>query len=141
MVKASTPIDNNNYETYVSLAGGRIRCLRCTAKSTRTKQQCLKPALKESRTQKCEFHGGRLHTIETLERISAANTIHGESSRQAKEQYRSDAILIRELEDALYVLKMADGPRIRGRKPNGYRGVRTHSDIVEMIQERVLHRI
>jgi hypothetical protein len=40
-------------------AGNKITCARCTAKSKRSGEQCKKPALKASRTQKCEFHGGR----------------------------------------------------------------------------------
>ena len=46
-------------EKYLSAAGGRIKCLRCTAKSVRSGNQCLKPALKSSRTQKCGHHGGK----------------------------------------------------------------------------------
>ena len=134
-------IIKTEYETYVTLAGGRIRCLRCTARSTRTKQQCGRPALKESQTQKCQFHGGRKFSVETLERISAANTTHAESTKQAKEEYQADSALIHELEDALYVLKMAKGPRTRGRKPNGYKGVYTEADVVRMIQERCLHMV
>ena len=108
---------------YLQTAGGNITCLRCTAKSSRTKLQCGRPALKTSRTQKCQFHGGRPHTEETLKRISEANTIHGEATKEAKEQYRHDSALIHELEDAVYFLEMAQGPRTRGRKPAGYRGV------------------
>ena len=40
-------------------AGGKITCKRCTAKSKRSGEQCKKPALRTSRTQKCQFHGGR----------------------------------------------------------------------------------
>lgn len=124
---------NADREMYLVTAAGKIRCLRCTAKSTRTKLQCRKPALKVSRTQKCEFHGGRPHTAETLRRIAAVNTFHGESTKAAKAQYRADSVLLRELEDALYVLKMAEGPRTRGRKPEGYKGVRTEDDVRRMI--------
>ena len=38
---------------------GKIQCLRCTAKSSRTGVQCGRPALKSSKTQKCQYHGGR----------------------------------------------------------------------------------
>jgi hypothetical protein len=126
-------------EIYLVTAAGRIRCLRCTAKSTRTKLQCRKPALKVSRTQKCEFHGGWPHSAETLQRIAEANIVHGEATKAAKAQYRADSVLLRELEDALYVLKMAEGPRTRGRKPVGYKGVRTEDDVRRMIRERVLN--
>jgi len=124
---------------YLRTAGGKITCLRCTAKSSRTKQQCGRPAIKTSRTQKCQFHGGRPHTSETLKRISEANIIHGQATKEAKEQYRHDSALIHELEDAVYVLKMGEGPRIRGPKPKGYKPVMTQADVVRMIQERLLH--
>jgi hypothetical protein len=126
---------------YLTTAGGLIKCLRCTARSSRTKLQCGKPALKVSITQKCSHHGGRPHTVETLQRISEANTVHGEGSKAAIKRYRDDSVLIHELEDALYVLKMASGPRTRGRKPTGYKGVYSEADVIRMIRERVLHRV
>jgi len=124
---------------YLITGGGRITCLRCTAKSTRTKLQCGRPAIKTSRTQKCQYHGGRPHTAETLKRISEANTLHGQATKQAKEQYRHSIELIHELQDAMYVLKMGEGPKIRGPKPRGYKPVMTQADVVRMIQERLLH--
>ena len=137
-ITLSTP--NNNSKQFIT-CGGKISCLRCTAKSSRTKQQCGRPAIKTSRTQKCQFHGGRPHTAEVLKRISEANTIHGEATKAAKEQYRHDSALIHELEDAVYVLKMGEGPRIRGPKPKGYKPVMTQADVVRMIQERLLHMV
>jgi len=125
---------------YLTTAGGQIKCLRCTARSSRTKLQCGKPALKVSSTQKCQVHGGRPHTAETLQRISEANTLHGECTKAAKEQYRQDAVLIRQLEDAVRVLKMAEGPRMKGRKPNGYVSLQTVDDVVRLITKRELHR-
>ncbi len=127
-------------EQFLVTAGGNIKCLRCTASSTRTKRQCGKPALKTSTTQKCQVHGGRPHTPETLRRISEANTIHGEATKAAKEQLRKDAVLIRRLEDAVHVLKMGEGPRMRGRKPNGYCGVYSHEDVVRLMTERTEQR-
>lgn len=131
----------NEYELLAFLAGGRIRCLRCTARSTRTKLQCGRPALKASRTQKCQFHGGRPHKAEVLQRIAEANFLHGEATKAAKQQYRHDSALIHELEDAIHFLKMGEGPRIRGRKPMGYKPVLTQADVVRMIQERLLHTV
>ena len=124
---------------HLKTAGGKINCLRCTALSTRTKLQCGRPAIKTSRTQKCQYHGGRQHTAETLKRISEANTIHGQATKQPNEKYRHSIQLIPELQDAMYVLKMGEGPRIRGPKPKGYKPVRTQADVVRMIQERLLH--
>jgi len=132
-------IDKREYEPFLTIAGGRIRCLRCTASSTRTKLQCGRPALKASRTQKCQFHGGRPHKADVLQRISDANLLHGEATKAAKQQYRHDSALIHELEDAIRVLKMGEGPRIRGRKPMGYKPVLTQADVVRMVQERLLH--
>ena len=123
-------------EQFLVTAGGNIKCLRCTARSTRTKQQCGKPALKSSTTQKCQVHGGRPHSPEVLRRISEANTIHGEATKASKEQFRKDAVLIRQLEDAVHVLKMGKGPRMRGRKPNGYCGVYSQEDVVWLMKTR-----
>ena len=131
----------NGKAKYLVTGGGKIVCRRCTAKSSRTKLQCGRPAIKTSRTQKCQFHGGRPHTAETLKRISEANTHHGQSTKAAKEQYRHDSALMHELEDAIAVLKMGEGPRIRGRKPKGYKPVRTQADVVRMIRERLLHMV
>ena len=146
----SAKLDENRYdegylpegkEQYLLTGGGKITCLRCTAKSSRTKLQCGRPAIKTSRTKKCQFHGGSPHSEETLKRISEANTIHGQSTKAAKEQYRHDSALMHELEDAIAVLKMGEGPRIRGPKPKGYKPVRTQADVVRMIRDRLLHRM
>ena len=126
-------------ERYLVTGGGKIRCLRCTANSNRTKRQCAKPALKISTTQKCGHHGGRPHSTEVLHRIAEANTLHGEFSSHAKVQYRHDAAHIRHLEDAMHLLKMGEGSRIRGRKPNGYRGVYSEADVISVLVERWLH--
>ena len=125
-------------QQYLVTGGGKIICLRCQAKSTRTKMQCGRPALTISSKQLCQYHGGRPHTAVTLRRIAEANTIHGEASKEAKQKYRHDSALMHELEDAIAVLKMGEGPRIRGPKPKGYKPVRTQADVVRMIQERLL---
>ncbi len=127
---------SNCKEQFLVTAGGRIRCLRCQASSSRKKQQCGKPALKSSKKPLCPTHGGRPHTPEVLRRISEANTIHGESTKAAKEQFRKDAVWIRQLADAVRVLKLGEGPRMRGRKPIGYCGVYSQEDVVRIIRER-----
>ncbi len=131
---------DRGYEQYLITAGGKIRCLRCTARSTRSKLQCSKPALKESAKQKCGHHGGRPHSADVLRRIAEANTLHGESTKAAKQQYRRDAVFIRQLEDAMHVLKMGEGPRMRGRKPAGYKGVYSTEDVMRMFREREQQR-
>ena len=139
IVKSFDDLTADAKAKYLVTGGGKITCLRCTAKSTLTKQQCGRPAIKTSRTQKCQFHSGRSHTPDTLKRISEANTIHGQATKEAKEQYTHDSALMHELEDAIAVLKMGEGPRIRGRKPRGYKPVMTQADVVRMIRERLLH--
>jgi len=136
---ADSDYENRGCAKLLITAGGRIRCQRCTAISTRTRLQCRKPALKLSSTQKCGHHGGKPQSVDVLRHISAANTLHGKTSKAAKQRYRDESVQIHELEDALYVLKMASGPRTRGRKPNGYKGVYCEADVIRMIRERVLH--
>ena len=126
---------------YLVTAGGKICCLRCTARSSRTKLQCGKPALKSSTTQKCGHHGGRRHSADVLRRIAKANTVHGKCSKQAKEQYRQDAVHIRHLEDAMHVLQMGKVSKLRGRKPNGYRGIYSEADVLRVLSERLLHSV
>ena len=123
-----------NPELLLSTAGGQIRCARCTAQSSRTKLQCGRPALKTSKTQKCQFHGGRgsgPKTEEGRSRIAAAHYKHGESSKAARAEYSKASASLSQLEDAMHILKMTSAPRTRGRKPRGYKPVRTVQDVVE----------
>ena len=69
---------------YLQTAGGKITCLRCTAKSSRTKLQCGRPAMKTSRTQKCFAHEVRPHTKEALQRISKAYVAHSQATKDGK---------------------------------------------------------
>lgn len=120
------------YETYITLAGGRIRCLRCVARSVRSGLQCAKPAMKSSRTQKCSHHGGWAtgpKTAEGRQRIAQAHTIHGESTKAARREHSKASANLSMLEDCLYLLGMTAEPKIRGRKPAGYKPVRTLTDL------------
>ena len=74
----------NGKQQYLITGGGKIVCLRCTAKSSRTKLQCGRPAIKTSRTQKCQFHGGRPHSEETLQRISEASAVRSQAIKDGK---------------------------------------------------------
>ena len=69
---------------YLVTGGGKITCLRCTAKSTRTKLQCGRPAIKTSRTQKCLAHEGRPLAQETLQRISKDSAVHSQATKDGK---------------------------------------------------------
>jgi hypothetical protein len=135
----STKTSSNGKAMYLLTAGGHIKCKRCTASSNRTKQQCGKPALKISTKQKCQVHSGTPHSTKTLEAIVKANFRHGGNSKEARLQYRKDAIFIRQLEACMRLLKMGEGPKIRGRKPYGYTSVQSIEDVMSVLLKRGEH--
>ena len=123
-------------EKYLLTAGERIKCLRCTAKSSRTKQQCGKPALKSSKTQKCGHHGGLStgpKTAEGRQRIADAQTVHGRYTKAERLERSRESLELAQLEDMMYVLKMSTAPRFRGRKPSGYTPLRTIDDVRRVV--------
>ena len=68
--------------THINLAGGRIRCAQCQARSKRTKEQCRAPAAKGKRV--CRFHGGKSTGPKTADgraACTAAKTVHGLETR------------------------------------------------------------
>ena len=120
-------------EKYLSTAGGRITCLRCTAKSVRSGNQCLKPALKSSRTFKCTTHGGRNKgpiTEAGKARSAASHVKTGEYTKQAIQERSQKLAEMMNLEDCLMILKMTSASRTRGRKPAGYTPLVTIKDVV-----------
>ena len=138
MAGMGNQIIKTGYETYITLAGGRIHCLRCIARSVRSGMQCAKPAMKSSRTQKCSHHGGWATGPKTAagrQRIAQAHTIHGESTKAARHEHSKASAELSQLEDAMHVLGMTTAPRTRGRKPEGYRPVRTLEDVKRMMLE------
>jgi hypothetical protein len=127
----------------LSTGGGRIRCLRCTARSCRTGTQCGRPALKNSKTQKCQFHGGRSTGPKTEEgkaRLAALHTVHGQETRAKRAERSVASARLSQLEDAAYLLGMMTGPRGRGRKARGYVPIRTLDDARQMLLDNSLHR-
>ena len=122
-------------------AGGKIICLRCTAKSKRSGEQCKKPALKTSRTQKCQFHGGRSTGAKTVvgkARQRASVITSGYHTKETVEARARSARLLAGLEDAMYVLKMTGAPRTRGRKPLGYVQLKTIEDVAQFAADNPL---
>ena len=123
-------------DKYLLTASGRIFCLRCTAKSTRAKLQCGRPALKVSKTQKCQFHGGRSigpKTKEGRSRIAQANLKYGKDTRASIQKSSQVKVRLRQLEDIMYLYGMTTAPRSRGRKPLGYFPVRTKEQARQLI--------
>jgi hypothetical protein len=114
------------------------------AQSTRTKQQCGRPALKTSAKQKCQFHGGGVssgrQTVEGRKSIANAHYKHGNASKNARQDYSEASAHLRQLEDAMYVLKMTSAPRTRGRKPLGYKPVNSMHDVKHMILDIEKHQ-
>jgi hypothetical protein len=126
---------------YLTTAGGKIICLRCQAKSTRTGQQCGKPAIKTSKTQKCNFHGGRGSGPKTpagKARIAAANTTHGSETRTLRASRAQAGRRLAELEDAARILGLTSAPRTHGPKPAGYVPLTSMEDVVRMMVKRGL---
>ena len=125
-------------------AGGRIQCLRCTAKSKRTGVQCGRPASKVSKTQKCHMHGGRGISAPKTEagrqRIAAAHTKSGEYTKAAKLEMSKSSAHLAQLEDAMHVLGMTTATRTRGRKSNLYVPVSSVKDVWQMFLDIELHQ-
>jgi hypothetical protein len=128
-------------KTMLVTAGGKIRCVRCTASSSRTGQQCGRPALNASRTKKCQFHGGRGSGPKTAAgraRIAAAHTVHGEDTKLERARRSAESARLSQLEDAARLLGMLAGARTRGRKASGYVRVTTVEDVKRMMTDDLL---
>lgn len=124
------------------VAGGKIKCQRCTANSSRTGLQCGRPALKSSKTQKCQYHGGRGSGPKTAEgkaRIAAAHTVHGQETNAARAVRSAGSARLSRIEDAAYLTGLLTGPRTRGRKARGYVPVKTLDDVRLMVLDSILN--
>lgn len=142
--QTSTDPTVDSKAVYLTTAGGQIKCLRCTALSTRTKQQCCRPALKSSKTQKCGSHGGLStgpKTAEGRQRIADAQIVHGWDTKTARLERSRGSLRLAQLEDAMHVLDMTSAKRTRGRKPNGYTPLRTIDDVCRALIDTELHPV
>ena len=109
-------------ELYLITAGGKIRCRRCKARSSRTKLQCAKPALKGKVV--CGHHGGYStgpRTKEGKERIRAAHLKHGQETQEARAERSAKSLMFKYLLDLgnhtdLFYKQI----KVRGRPPSGY---------------------
>jgi hypothetical protein len=115
-------IMTNKREKYVVTAGGYITCIRCKAQSSRTKEQCKNPALKNKTV--CKWHGGIStgpRTKEGILRIREAHLKHGEATKKARQERSSKSAMLRYLTDLrnhcnLFYKEL----KTRGRPPAGY---------------------
>lgn len=128
----------------LSTAGGKIQCLRCNAKSKRTGQQCGKPALKSSKTQKCQFHGGRSTGPKTLEGKGlqkAAVTTTGQFTKGAIEHRTRSMRMLGGIEEVMHLLDLTSSPRTRGRKPAGYMPINTMEGVIQFVMDTEANRL
>jgi hypothetical protein len=109
-------------EHYLITAGGKIRCRRCKARSSRTKLQCAKPALKGKVV--CGHHGGYStgpRTKEGKERIRVAHLKHGQETQEARAERSEKSVMFRYLTDIGNYCDLFYKPlKTRGRPPSGY---------------------
>jgi hypothetical protein len=76
-------------ETTLESAGGKIVCIRCSAKSKRTGEQCKAPAIRGK--SKCKFHGGLStgpRSQEGRNRCAAAKLVHGRETKEMRQNHR-----------------------------------------------------
>ena len=131
---------------FLVLAGGHITCLRCTAMSKHTRLQCAKPALKISRTQKCGHHGGgpksRKQSAEGRVRIGAVHRVHGRETNQVRQERSQGALRMAQLEDICHAIGLiTTAPRSSGRKPVGYKPIRSMEDVRKWVIEDALQQV
>ena len=90
------------------LASGARQCQSALACSV------VGPAMKGSKTQKCNFHGGKStgpRTLEGRQRISKANLVHGDETVQKRAERQRKALWFKQVEDVMHVLDMTTGGR------------------------------
>jgi hypothetical protein len=121
-------------QQYLVLAGGRIRCHRCQAKSKRTGLQCRAPSM--SGKVMCARHGGKSTGPKTeagRRRIAAAHLKHGLYTKTAIAQRQEIAARIAALEDVMHLTGMTTAARTRGRKPVRYEPVMSLEDLPRLL--------
>ena len=113
-------------ESTIVLAGGRIKCARCTARAKGSQAQCRKPAMRGKT--KCRTHGGASTGPKTeagKAAIRKAHLKHGEATLAARAESSAQSCKMQQLEDIMHVMNMTSATRTRGRKALGYVPIRT----------------
>jgi hypothetical protein len=110
-------------ENYLITAGGRIKCKRCQARSSRKKQQCGKPALRGKNV--CGTHGGLStgpKSAAGIKRIQNAHWKHGNETKEARAERSAKSLQFLMLEKIGWHVGLfaEDSTKFRGRKPNGF---------------------
>ena len=118
------------------LAGGRIRCRRCSARSKRTKLRCGAPAMKGKKV--CATHGGKSTGPKTEQgkaNSAKANLKNGKYTKQAQTEHSEASAQLSQLEDAMYLLGLSNAPRCTGRKAKGYRPITSLEGVRELLSK------
>lgn len=132
-----------NYEKYLLTAGGRIKCHRCQARSSRTKLQCGRPSLKTSKNHKCSNHGGLStgpRTQEGIKRIQNAHWKHGNETKEARAQRREKSLMFQRLEEIGWHIGMFTGTKTRGRKVGGKLDLNNEDGLLVALYESIKQR-
>lgn len=98
--------------------------------------------MKLSKTQKCNFHGGKSTGPKTAEgkaRIGKAHFVHGNDTVQIRVERQQKNLWFAHIEDVMHVLNMTTGGRMRGQKPTGYKPIRTLDDALQWVIDDSLH--
>jgi hypothetical protein len=89
------------------------------------------PEHKNSGLLTAKWNGPR--TAEGRQRISQAQLKHGFYSKAGLEAKHAEAIKLRQLEDAAYLIGLIQGPRTRGAKPRGYEAITTMAAVKTLV--------
>ena len=125
-------------EDIMLLAGGHIRCRRCSARSKRTKLRCGAPAMKGKKV--CRTHGGKStgpRTKQGKANSAKANLKNGKYTKQAQTEHSEASAQLSHLEDAMYLLNMSDAPRCTGRKASAYCKLESLDDVRAMLAKTI----
>ena len=110
--------------------------------SKNTRQQCRKPALKASQTQKCGHHGGGpksgKQSAEGRVRIGAVHRVHGRETNQVRQERSQGALRMALIEDVAHAIGLITATRTTGRKPLGYGAIMTLDEVVAWVVEDAL---
>lgn len=112
--------------------------------SKRARLQCAKPALNISKTQKCQFHGGKSTGPKSAEgkaRIAAAHLKYGTETVAIRKERAQKGVLLAQLADVMHVAGMTKARRTRGRKPKGYQPITTVEGAREFMVTDILQRV
>jgi hypothetical protein len=90
----------------------------------------------------CRFHGARSSGAKSeagKARITAAHTLHGNDTLQARAEQSEKAALLAHLEDIMHITGMTTAPRTRGRKPSGFSPITSLQGAFDSVARHALH--